>query len=130
MSRRRFSEEERKELESNPFIAKVTAYNVLFTKEFKQIALDRYKQTGSPHKVFQDLGVPDFLNQPDYAHYAIKRFKKIAYRDGDAAFSDERRGRSKPALKSLSKMSEAEKDARIAYLEAENDFLKKLKALG
>ena len=59
-----------------------------------------------------------------YFHHVIKRWKKSNLQDGI------KKGRPSKVAKKLKEMSIEELKARVAYLEAENDFLKKLKALG
>lgn len=126
MKRRIFSEEERLELEKNPNILRVLNSNIEFSESFKQKAVFEQRSLGkSAKQIFAEAGVPDWLNTGDYAKDNLKRWRK----QGISSTST-KRGRPKVNPdKPLEEMSMEELRKRVAYLELENEFLKKLEPL-
>lgn len=126
MKRRIFTEEERLELGRNPNILKVLNSNVEYTEEFKRKALFEQKELGkSAKQIFAQAGIPDWLNTGDYAKDNLKRWRRMLSRKDTP-----KRGR--PTFdtdKPISEMSLQELRKRVAYLELENEFLKKLEPL-
>ncbi len=125
MKKHIFTAEEREELESNPHVFKVLSSNVEYSEEFKQRALYEHKELGkSAKRIFEEAGLPTWLNQKDYAKSTVKRWRKQQ--------AQIRKPRGRPALdidKPIDEMSLEELKMRIAYLELENEFLKKLEPL-
>lgn len=121
-----FTNEERQELESNPNILKVINSNVEYTEEFKERVLKEQEESGkSAKQLFWSAGIPDWLNEKTYAKDCIKRWKTQKRKP-----SKKKRGRAKiEASKPLQEMSIEELRKRVAYLELENEFLKKLEPL-
>ncbi len=120
-----FTAEEREELCGNPHISKVLNSNIEYTEEFKQRALYEHKESGkSAEQIFEEAGLPAWLNRKGYAKSALKRWRKQQFQA--------RKPRGRPALdidKPIDEMSLEELKMRIAYLELENEFLKKLEPL-
>lgn len=107
---------------------------ISFTSEFKIKAVKAYKLGHSPSEIFQDAGLDPEVFPENYCSKAISRWLKSQDTHGVNAFKQERRGlgstgRPKGPLKIKRPMSIEQMEARLAYLEAENDFLKKLHAL-
>lgn len=123
MREREFTPEERQSLESNPNVLKVVNSNIIYSEEFKQQALNLYKEGMSADSIFTKSGIDTSIFPKDYAKSALKFWRNASKQP----VSSERKQRGRH--KKTSNMSPEEKDARIAYLEAENDFLKKLRAL-
>lgn len=127
MKRRIFTQEEREELEQNCNILKVLNSNVEFKEEFKQRSLEEYEIQGkSAKRIFAEAGIPEWLNCGKYAQRNITRWKLQQKR----SFVP-KRGRPKliEEDKPISEMSLEELRRRVAYLELENEFLKKLEPL-
>ena len=114
------------ELEKNPCIFKVLNSNVEYTEEFKQKSLYEHNEYGkSAKEIFTEAGIPDWLNVAGYAKSCIKRWKKQQKHP-----NLQNRGRPKAEPnKPISEMSLEELRKRVAYLELENEFLKKLEPL-
>jgi len=132
MKKEKFSLEQKQELLQNSNIIKVNDRSVEYSPEFKIYAVERQKLGVSPKAIFSEKNIPEWLNKFEYARYCIKRWKKIIKRDGKSNFKFNKRGYNNSYTiknKPLSEMNSEELMARIAYLEVENDFLKKLKAL-
>ena len=121
-----FTIEERKELESNPNISKVCNSNVEYTDKFKERVFNERKEFGkSAKQIFEEAGIPDWLNRGKYAQRTLRRW---VYQQRHPKTN--KRGR--PAIdinKPINEMSLEELRQRVAYLELENEFLKKLEPL-
>lgn len=120
-------------LEKCPSVERVNETQVIFTKKFKSSAVKNYKAGKSPSEIFLSAGLSPKLFLRSYCTKSIIRWSKNFAQYGSEI--KERRGRPK-GLTGSSKLvthknpkTRAEVQARLAYLEAENDFLKKLHAL-
>lgn len=122
-----FSESDRKLLESNPVVAKVTESNVSFTSTFKIKAVKESLKGVPPKEIFLKAGVDLGLFNPDYAKKTIQRWRKIWETLGDEGLRDDRRGSKSVGRPKGVKFKTLEEEN--AYLRAENEFLKKLHAL-
>jgi len=134
MKRKRFTDQEKQEILKNPNVLKVGDCGVTYNPEFKIKAIDKYQEGKSPSMIFieSDFNL-DVLGkkQPERC---LKRWRKTYKEKGKYGLLQETRGSDKaggrPRKKPLSVEEEIKQlKARNAYLEAENDFLKKLKAL-
>lgn len=121
-----FTQEEISELETNPHISKVMNSNVEYTEEFKQRVFYEHEELGKTAKqIFTEAGIPDWLNKGKYAQKALSRWK---YQQRHP--KERKRGRPKIELeKPIDEMNMEELRKRVAYLELENEFLKKLEPL-
>ncbi len=119
------SEKDRKDLERNPNVLKVTNSNVAYTPEFKAKALKFRQQGQMPSKIFRDAGINLSLFGDDYAKKCLQRWDKMSTKEG--GLKKDRRGSKATGRPKGLKFKSVEKE--IAYLRAENDFLKKLHAL-
>lgn len=120
-------------LESNPSIEKVGAKQISFTKKFKEAAIKAYQKGKHPVDIFSDAGLDSKLFLEDYCSKSIIRWTKCFEKYGKYSLTEERRGKNATGRPLGSKpkkpKTQAELAARLAYLEAENEFLKKLHAL-
>ena len=123
MREREFTHEERMLLEGNPNILKVVNSNIIYSDDFKELAIRKHKEGISARLIFIEAGIDVSIFPDDYARYAIKRWKSQT----KSLTAQRRSGGSRS--KKPSNMTHDELEARIAYLEEENDFLKKLRAL-
>lgn len=125
-----FSDKDRRSLESNPLVQSVGLNQVQFTVKFKLKALKLHAEGLRPADIFLKLGVDPNLFLKDYPKKCLSRWKKIIEIHGEKGLEQERRGKGATGRPKKADLKD-EKDllARIAYLEAENDFLKKLRAL-
>lgn len=122
MRSREFTSSEQASFALNPNISHVTKSSIIYTQEFKEHAVEQYYSGVPARKIFDDADIDISLFPADYARHTIKRWRN-ARNQGASVRS--RKGRPK----NPSNMTVTEMEARIAYLEAENDFLKKLRAL-
>ena len=118
-----FTPEKKSKWEANPNISKVINSNVEYTEEFKQRVLREHKEFWkSAKQIFTEAGIPDWLNQGKYAKKTLDRWK---YQQKHPQAST--RGRPKIDIsKPVNEMNLEELRQRVAYLELENEFLKKL----
>lgn len=125
-----FSEKDRRSLESNPLVQSVGPNQVQFTSKFKLKALKLHGEGLRPSDIFLKLGVDPNLFLQNYPKKCLSRWRKIVELHGEKGLEQERRGRGangrpkKAELKTEKALLE-----RIAILEAQVDFLKKLRAL-
>ncbi len=119
------SERDRKDLEKNPIVLKVTRSNVTYTPEFKAKALKLRQKGQSPSQIFIAAGINLSLFGAGYAKKCLHRWEKMSAQDG--GLKKDRRG-SKSKGRPKGKKFKSLEDEN-AYLRAENDFLKKLRAL-
>lgn len=124
MREREFTPAERALLESNVNVLKVGNSNIIYTKEFKRHAINLCNEGVSVNNIFHDAGIDLSIFPHNYAKYTLKRWRKTQGSHKEQQVP-KRRGRQKD----VSNMTREEMEAKIAYLEAENDFLKKLQAL-
>lgn len=125
-----FSDKDRRSLESNPLIKSVGANKVKFSSKFKLKALKFHAEGFKPSDIFLKLGVDPNLFLKDYPKKCLSRWKKIVDAHGEEGVVQERRGKGATGRPKKAELKDEKALlARIAYLEAENDFLKKLRAL-
>jgi hypothetical protein len=117
-----FSDLNRKQLESNSHVEKVTNSHVVYTLKFKLLALKKYDQGISPKRIFSDAEIDLTLFPKDYAKNTIRRWRTR----GAESLKHETRG-SSTRPKRTSEYATIEEE--IAHLKAENWILKKLQAL-
>lgn len=123
MRAREFTSSEQAEFSLNSNVSHVTKSAIIYTQEFKAHAVAQYNQGMPPRKIFEEAGIDLSLFPSDYARYTVKRWRKSSQSVPKSS------GFARGHPKNPSNMTVVEMEARIAYLEAENDFLKKLRAL-
>lgn len=119
----KFTKEEKELLEQNPNIQAVLSNQVLYTKEFKEHAVAEYKNGKSANQIFKEAGIDTSIlsKKYDYASKTLSKWKNA---------NKEKTNIHCPKKKSKQKKSAYQKLLeRNEYLEAENEFLKKLSAL-
>lgn len=83
------------------------------------------EQGKSAKQIFQEAGIPDWLNCGEYAKQCLGRWKHQQKHP-----KSNKRGKPKVDInKPINEMSLEELRKRIVYLELENEFLKKLEPL-
>lgn len=121
----------RAQIAKNPNVEKVTEKHITFTSEFKNKLIEDNKNGIAPLESFQKAGFDLSIFPKHYLKDAVMKLKLIHQKYGDLAFSESRRGRRATGRKPKhpKKLDEKQLLNRVAYLEAEVDFLKKLRAL-
>jgi len=120
----KFTKEEKELLEKNPNIQAVLSNQVLYTKDFKEKAVKEYENGKTANQIFQEAGINTSIlsKQYDYASKTISKWRNA--------------NREKINIHNPKKKTNTKKDSayqkllkRNEYLEAENEFLKKLQML-
>ncbi len=123
-----FTEEERAELLSNPYTARVTECMVVFTLAFKQLVVDNIDLPGmTAQKVFRMAGYSDGLFSPGVRRYIVAAIRKEA-----ASEQGLREPPQRKSCKHRKKHSETEfreLQERVTILEQQINFLKKSQLL-
>lgn len=122
-----FSDSDRKDLETNSNVLKVSNSTVAYKSTFKIKAVKQLSKGLSPREIFESAGIDLSLFNPDYAKKTLQRWRKTFNELGEQGLKEERRGSGatgRPAGKKFKSLEEEN-----AYLRAENEFLKKIRAL-
>jgi hypothetical protein len=141
MKGHKFTPEEREKLLQNKHVAKVTNHSVSFTPDFKRFAVAESLERGRrPQDIFITEGIPVSLIGNRIPERVVSSWKKIIKEKGVEALMEDGRGKNKRSNKrrkkeriDVSKMSDKEiieyYKAKIAYTEAENDFLARTRGI-
>lgn len=129
MGKNKFSEEQQKQLRSNPFIEKVSETNISYTKEFKERFYQEYQSGIGPSAILRDMGIDPTLLGKRRRDSLVQRVKDYAARiDGYQDLRGKNSGR--PSIKELSDTDQIKRlEHQIRYLKQENEFLKKTEFL-
>lgn len=114
MKKRQFTEEERAKLSNNHFVYSVGKVSVFYTDDFKQKALKEYQKGKSAKQIFIDAGIDINVIGHKNPIYCLSEWRK------NTQVATKRKDQCKKLKNAYDK---------ITYLEAENEFLKKLEAL-
>ena len=128
MASHRFTDEERAELLSNPYTARVTPYRVFFTLAFKQFVMDHIDLPDmTAAKVFRLAGYSDGLLSLRVRRYTVSMIRKEAASENglqEPALPKTHRHREKHTETEFRELQE-----RVVILEQQIDFLKKSQLL-
>lgn len=136
-----FTKEERVTLSLNKHIAKITNHSVSFTPEFKKYAVAESVEKGRrPQDIFITESIPVSIIGNLIPQRCLGAWRKIVKERGVDALKDDKRGqnktkgaRRKKEYVDESNMSDQEiiayYKAKIAYTEAENDFLARTRGI-
>ena len=119
----KFTKAEKELLELNPNIQTVLSNQVLYSKEFKQKAIFEYENGKSAYQIFNEAGIDVSIlsKHNDYASKTISKWRNANKETINMHSSKKKKRIKKTAYQKLLERNE--------YLEAENEFLKKLSAL-
>lgn len=129
--RKEFTKEQAKALSLNKSVLKYASNRVAFTEEFKVQALKRYAQGYTPMQIFLKAGLDIGLLGRGNPRQCILQWRRQLKAKGN--LKDTRGKHGKGGRNPKEKIPKDEKErikyleAKIAYLEAENDFLEKLR---
>ena len=95
----------------------------MYTKEFKEKAISEYKSGKSANQIFQGAGINTSIlsKQYDYVSKTISKWRNANLKRINIYTPKKKKKDNKSAYQKLVELNE--------YLEAENEFLKKLNAL-
>jgi transposase len=133
MSKQLYSNLEMKLLEDNPNVARVSESSITYHPLFKKTAIQEYQKGKFPTQIFEEHGFDLNVIGKKQPQRCLKRWRETHEKYGELGLEGERRGKGstgRPSSKDLSAEEKLKKaEARIKYLEAENEFLKKLDEL-
>lgn len=119
-----------KELNEHRYVEQATEWTISFTAEFKQLVYDEYYRGKSTREIFEAAGFDvEKLGAKRLENFRNRLMKKSGEEDG---FVDKRKDKSlqaPPCTEAQLQKRIRELEHRNAYLEQENDFLKKIQAL-
>lgn len=125
-----YTAEQLKRLRTNPNVKKCSERSITYTSAFKQQAMRQYYEEGlGPSQVFMRAGFDLATIGKHKPDNCLKRWRKTYKSKGPAALLVDPRGSNRTGKKAP-KFDERDPEylkAKIMYLEAENDFLRKLK---
>lgn len=123
-----FTEEQKSELLSNPYTARVSNCKVIFTLAFKQLVIDNIDKPGmTAAKVFDLAGYSENLFSPEVRRYVVKHIREeAASPDG---LKEPKEIRLSVPRKKHSETEFKELQERVSILEQQVNFLKKSQLL-
>ncbi len=134
MSKRIFSEDQIKELLSNPNVSRCNDKSITYSKDFKILAVRQYSEHGhSPNMIFKEAGIDRQIIGQDTPGHCLQRWRTVYETRGEDVLKIETRGKhnrgGRPKIKDLTESDKIKRmEIEIAYLKAKNDFLAKLRA--
>ena|SRR3989344_5739351 len=131
MSTRIFSSEEIGVLSRNPCVLKCSEKSITYTYDFKKHALELHANGISPREIWRRAGFDISKWRKRYTKDCIKQWKGIVKEKGIEGLAKLRGAQTTSRTKTKG-LTDADKIKRlllqVEYLEAENDFLAKLRA--
>lgn len=133
MSKRRFNKEQINELIKNKNVVKCSEKSIKYTSAFKIKAVKQYNEDGlTANQIFKEAGFDRCLIGKNNPKDCLQLWKKIYAAKGESGLSTENRGKGggRPKIKYKSDKEKIKYlEAKVAYMDAENDFLAKLQGL-
>jgi transposase len=133
MKKKLFSKSQMIELQKNPNVLRVTEQAITYHPDFKVKAVLENIKGESPARIFMDHGFDLDTIGKGLPRQRLYQWRKIYNESGELGLSLDNRGKTRADRSSSKELSVEEKlkkaEARIKYLEVENDFLKKLEEL-
>ena len=133
MKKKLFSKSQMIELQKNPNVLRVTKQAITYHPDFKVKAVLENIKGESPARIFMDHGFDLDIIGKGLPRKRLYKWRKIYNESGELGLSLDSRGKTREDRSSSKELSVEEKlkraEARIKYLEVENDFLKKLEEL-
>ncbi|MMZ59698.1 hypothetical protein D1872_217510 [compost metagenome] len=131
MSKKLFTIQEQTRLKTNPYVKNVSAKAITYTDAFKERFVEEYIQGKLPSGIFQEAGFDLEVLGATRIQKASKRWRTAYQEQGITGLTDARKHASgRPLARELSLEEKyARLEAKMKWLEAENEFLKKLDQL-
>ncbi len=133
MSKRIYTQDQRRELLKNPHILRCSEKSITYRVEFKIATVQSYEQGMTAPQVFEQAGIPLALvgrDQPKNCLYLwVKRYRYHGANGLSEVRGMNARKAGRPKTKGITDKDKIQRlEAEVAYLKAENDFLAKLRA--
>lgn len=126
-----FSSEQIAKLKQNPCVFECNERSVNYTYEFKKRALDLYFQGIKPDEIWKQAGFDVGMWKKDYCRYTLKDWRRMVKRRGLESLTRPSGVQADGGYK-RARSPEADRvrrlELKVRYLEAENNFLAKLRA--
>lgn len=131
MSKKLFTEKEIKTLSKNKNILKISYKSIVYALEFKEKFIEEYSKGKLPRIIFEENGFDIEIIGIKRVEQSAQRWKKSYNKEGLLGLKDSREHYSgRPKNRGLTDAEKMEKlEAKIKFLEIENEFLKKLKKM-
>lgn len=125
MGRNYFTKEQQSELRENPYIQKVSEKSITYTKEFKEKFEEEYRAGKLPSQILADMGIDHRILGKRRKDSLVARMK--IYERRPEGCEDTRINKAgRPSTKKLTDVQKIKRlEQKIAYLNQENEFLKK-----
>jgi len=125
MGRNYFTEEQQSELRKNAYIKKVSAKSITYTKEFKEKFEEEYRAGKLPSQILAGMGIDHRILGKKRKDSLVARMKLYELRP--EGYEDTRKNNTgRPSTKELTDSEKIKRlEQKIAYLNQENEFLKK-----
>lgn len=125
MGKNHLTEEQQSELRNNPYVQKVSATTITYTKEFREKFEEEYRAGKLPSKILIDMGIDPHILGKRRQNSIVDRIKLYASRP--EGHEDTRQNNSgRPSTKELTDAEKIKRlEQRIEYLKQENEFIKK-----
>ncbi len=121
------------QLEENPNVASVSERSIQYTAEFKVKAMRENMEGKRPQQIFTEAGFDLTVIGKRKAQSALIRWRQTFRKDGEEGLRKDKRGKAlggrRPKRDESMERRLAKAEARIKYLTAENELLKKLEKL-
>ncbi|NQV00002.1 MAG: helix-turn-helix domain-containing protein [Parcubacteria group bacterium] len=127
-----FTKKQIKELLKNKNVDKCSPKSITYNNKFKLLAIKKYYEDGySPSMIFEEAGFDIIEIGKERIRDCLKRWRKKYNREGKAGLMKQKRGRPRKEKVKFKDKNEEIKylKLKIKYLDAQNDFLAKLRGL-
>ena len=126
-----FSSEQIAELKQNPCVFECRERSIHYTYEFKKRALELWAEGVSPNEIWRRAGLDVGIWKKGYCDYTIKDWRRMVRNGGLESLTkvggmQADHGYKKARSPETDRVRRLE--LQVRYLEAENDFLAKLRA--
>ncbi|NMO96308.1 IS3 family transposase [Paenibacillus lemnae] len=128
MSKKLFTTQQQNELQKNPYVKRVSDKAITYTDAFKEHFIQAYEQGKLPHEIFQGAGFDVDILGTKRIQAASDRWRTAYEQKGIIGLADARKYTSgRPSTRELSPEEQITRlEAKLEWLEVENEFLKKL----
>lgn len=134
MSERLFGPEARAKISENKNVVRVSEWMITYSPDFKVEAVRaNLVERKPPHLIFLDAGFDLDLIGRKTPERCLERWRAVFTQRGEQGLRNDQRGKNATGRPTERELTVEEKlrraEARVSYLEKENDFLKKLDAI-
>ena len=137
MKRRTYTRKEQQELQQNKSVLSCTDKTITYSEDFKRFVLKRYYEEGSsPRDLFAEQGFPESIVHSEVPRWSLKTWRKTygtAYEKLNLTSQKGKSGGRPKKSYDVSTMTDQEKlayyEAKVAYMDKENDFLAEARGL-